>query len=232
MRKLVVNADDFGASTGTNKGILAAHAQGIVTSTSLMVRGPAAAEAADCIHHHPSLGIGLHVDLGEWIYQDMQWRQRYHVVDIANPAAVASEVERQYSQFVKIVGKPPTHIDSHQHVHRQNPARDIVIALGHRLRIPVRHFTPGVQYVGLFYGQSDKGYPYPQGITADALISAIEQLAPGVSELGCHPGLDAELESTYCSQRLDEVRSLCDPKVRAALIAAGIELCSFADCHL
>jgi predicted glycoside hydrolase/deacetylase ChbG (UPF0249 family) len=44
---LIVNADDFGQSAGINRGIIAAHEQGMVTSASLMVRWPAAHEAAD-----------------------------------------------------------------------------------------------------------------------------------------------------------------------------------------
>ena len=41
-RHLIVNADDFGQSAGINRGIIEAHEHGIVTSTSLMVRWPAA----------------------------------------------------------------------------------------------------------------------------------------------------------------------------------------------
>ena len=46
MRYLIVNADDFGLSHGVNRGVTQAHAAGIVTSTSLMVYGSAASEAA------------------------------------------------------------------------------------------------------------------------------------------------------------------------------------------
>ena len=45
-RSLIVNADDFGLSAAVNAGILEAHERGIVTSTSIMVRKPAAGEAA------------------------------------------------------------------------------------------------------------------------------------------------------------------------------------------
>jgi len=45
-RRLIVNADDFGQSPGINRGIMEAHERGIVTSVSLMVRWPAAVEAA------------------------------------------------------------------------------------------------------------------------------------------------------------------------------------------
>ena len=64
-RQLIVNADDFGQSHSVNRGILAAHERGIVTSTSLMVRWPAAAKAAALGRTHPRLSLGLHVDLGD-----------------------------------------------------------------------------------------------------------------------------------------------------------------------
>src|SRR5512135_2580948 len=94
-RLLIVNADDFGLSPGVNRGILEAHRHGIVTSASLMVRWPAARAAVDAARAHPALGIGLHVDLGEWIYRDGQWVEAYRVVDSSDPAAVESEILRQ-----------------------------------------------------------------------------------------------------------------------------------------
>ena len=62
-RTLVVNADDFGASSGVNRGIVHSHVHGIVTSASLMVDGPAAEPAVELALEHPELGVGLHWDL-------------------------------------------------------------------------------------------------------------------------------------------------------------------------
>ena len=69
-RTLIVNADDFGLSPGVNAGVARTHEEGIVTSASLMVRQPAAEEAAAYARATPALGVGLHVDLGEWVWQD------------------------------------------------------------------------------------------------------------------------------------------------------------------
>ena len=76
---LIVNADDFGRSRGVNRGVIRAHEEGIVTSATLMVRWPDAREAADYARDR-TLSVGLHLDLGEWIYQDGEWRARYDVV--------------------------------------------------------------------------------------------------------------------------------------------------------
>ena len=72
-RLLIVNADDFGMSEDVNRGILKAHFEGIVTSASLMVRWPDAAEAADYGRKHPGLSVGLHFDTGEWTCRNGEW---------------------------------------------------------------------------------------------------------------------------------------------------------------
>ena len=87
-RLLIVNADDFGMSAGINRGIAEAHERGIVTSTSLMVRWPAAKDAAVYARARPALGVGLHLDLGEWMYRDGQWFALYRVVAEDDAAAV------------------------------------------------------------------------------------------------------------------------------------------------
>src|SRR5712691_10496693 len=123
---LIVNADDFGQSHSVNSGIIEAYEHGIVTSTSLMVRWPAAAEAAAYSRQHPNLSLGLHVDLGEWAYCGEQWKSLYQVVPSNDMIAVADEVSRQLTTFRRLVGKDPTHIDSHQHVHLGEPLRTVL----------------------------------------------------------------------------------------------------------
>ena len=98
-RYLIVNADDFGLSPGVNAGVIAAHEGGIVTSASLMVRWPAALEAAAYAREHPRLSLGLHVDLGEWAYRDGEWTPLYQVIPTHDAAAVADEVARQLAAF-------------------------------------------------------------------------------------------------------------------------------------
>jgi predicted glycoside hydrolase/deacetylase ChbG (UPF0249 family) len=228
-RRLIVNADDFGLSPGVNRGIVAAHERGIVTSASLIVRAPAADEAAAYARVHPRLSVGLHVDLGEWAFRGGAWVELYRVVDLEDDAAVEAEVARQLDRFRGLVGRDPTHLDSHQHVHRRGAARRVVTAAGERLGVAVRHETPGVIHCGDFYGQDGEGHPYPHLISADALIAVLGRLRAGVTELGCHPG-EAELPDTmYVAERADEVRTMCDLRVRRAVQSLGIELISFHD---
>src|SRR5205823_3887277 len=121
------------------------------------------------------------------------------------------------------------HIDSHQHVHRDEPARSAVTAVARDLHVPLRHFTPGIEYWGQVYGQSDAGEPYPELISVDALIRLLSALPPGVTELGCHPGHDCDINAMYAAERLREMETLCSPGVRAAIRVTSIELCTFGD---
>jgi predicted glycoside hydrolase/deacetylase ChbG (UPF0249 family) len=227
-RTLIVNADDFGQSPGVNAGVAAAHESGILTSASLMVRWPAAGAAAAYARSRPDLSVGLHFDLGEWAYSGGVWGPVYEVVPPDDETAVARELDEQLAAFRRLLGRDPTHLDSHQHVHRREPVRSACLRVADRLGIPLRHFSPEVSYRGEFYGQTRDGSASPRAISVDGLIEVLVSLHPGTSELACHPGLGDDLTSMYLPERTTEVRTLCDPRVREALLLAGISLASFA----
>jgi predicted glycoside hydrolase/deacetylase ChbG (UPF0249 family) len=143
--------------------------------------------------------------------------------------SVAEELNRQLEQLERLIGGPPTHLDSHQHVHLNEPARTALRQAGERLGIPVRWFTPGIAYNGAFFGQDLRGTPLPNAITVDALEEVIETLPAGVTELACHPAAEVDHDSAYGEERIRELETLCDPRVRAAIDRSGVDLRSFAD---
>jgi predicted glycoside hydrolase/deacetylase ChbG (UPF0249 family) len=228
-KHLIVNADDFGLSDKVNQGIIRAHEHGILTSASLMVRQKAAAGAAECARSHPNLSVGLHVDLAEWVFRDGEWKPLYQVVPTEDASAVAGEVSRQLDAFESLVGKSPTHIDSHQHVHRNELVRSVLLKFARKLDIPLRECDARVRFCGDFYGQTGEGGPYPEGISVENLLRIFEQLPPGWTELGCHPGDDDLLDSVYRTERRVEMNTLCDERVCRHVQAMGIELGSFAE---
>src|SRR5262245_64014874 len=138
---LIVNADDFGGSTGVNRGILECHTRGVVTSTSLMVTGRAVHEAVGLSRDYPKLAVGLHFDVcGE---DEREF-------DTDDVAAVRDEFRRQLDEFYRLLGSLPTHVDSHRHVHRQEHLMPVFQELVAPLGVPLRD-EGRVNFVGGFY---------------------------------------------------------------------------------
>lgn len=231
MKRLIVNADDFGLSAGVNAGIVQAFEQGIVRSASLMVRQPAAGEAARYARAHPDLGVGLHLDLWESVSDGNDWRRLYQHCD-EEPAAIAAELRAQFARFVALVGRPPDHLDTHQHVHRREPVASAVRALVAETGLPLRGHA-GVAYVGDFYGQDAQGRRWPECISVEQLLRLIEALPDGWTEFGCHPGIVAADDSLggtmYRVERNDEIRALCDPRVIQRLARGDVQLMRWSD---
>jgi chitin disaccharide deacetylase len=228
-RQLIVNADDLGLSAGVNAGIFQAHERGIVTSASLMVRQSAAPEAATLAAAYPQLAIGLHLDLGQWDYLDGEWIAAYVRCEQDDEAAITAECWSQLQDFRTLLGREPTHLDSHQHVHSEEPVGSVMTSIADELGVPLRGRR--VRYEGGFYGQTGKGEPLPQAITPEHLAALIRALPAGWTELGCHPGRGVASESSYGRERELELRALCDPLATAMLEQEHVDLRSFADFH-
>jgi predicted glycoside hydrolase/deacetylase ChbG (UPF0249 family) len=96
------------------------------------------------------------------------------------------------------------------------------------LGVGVRRTDPRVAYRGI-YGQDEKGRAIPDAITPSAYIAAVQSLGPGVTEIGCHPGYVNDLESDYRLERAIELRTLCDPSVRASIDENGVRLIRWSD---
>jgi predicted glycoside hydrolase/deacetylase ChbG (UPF0249 family) len=225
-RRLIVNADDFGQSAGVNLGIIEAFERGIVTSTSIMVRWPAAADAAQYARSHSQLSVGLHFEIGEWVFRQGEWIPLYEVVAKTDGDAVSGELSRQLQVFGDLLGRAPSHLDSHQHVHRSDPIRSIMIAKAQELGIPLR-LDSKVRFCGSFYGQTEHGAPLWDQITVASLDRLLSALEPGTTELGCHPASFVDFETMYAMERLRELEVLCDSRLRRLLADKNIELCSF-----
>ena len=216
MKVLVVNADDFGYSRGVNRGIAEAHDRGIVTATSLMVDGPAAAEAVALARSRPALSVGLHANFTN---------EGERLVEFGDAAVCRADLLRQVARFEALLGRPPTHLDSHQHVHRgavQRPVfREVAQALGIHLRD-----EPPVTYKGGFYGQWSHGVSEPDKVGVPFLARLLrEEIGEGAWELCCHPGyFDAAATFVYHHDRELELATLTDPRIRALVAELGLQL--------
>jgi len=218
---LIVNADDFGASTGINRGILEAHRRGILTSTSLMVNMPAAEEAVALSREAPDLSVGLHVNFTN--------EGGMPVVDLADPDACREELQRQLDEFEKLMSCLPTHLDSHHHVHRRPLLLPLFLDAACRYGLPLREHSPA-HYFSKFYAQWG-GETHLDWISpANLLLLLKTELREDITELGCHVGyVDRDFHSVYLSEREAELQTLCDPIVRDVLLERGVKLIGFRE---
>ncbi len=134
MKKLILNADDFGMTRGVNEGIVRAHREGILTSTTLMANGDAFDDAVERARENPELGVGCHMVLvgGKCVAPresvaslvdasgTLPDSLPFFVARISSGMIRGEEIERELrAQIAKIraAGIEPTHLDTHKHTH-------------------------------------------------------------------------------------------------------------------
>ena len=149
-RRLIVNADDYGLTAGVSRGILEAHRHGIVTSTTLLVNRPLDAALIEELKAS-GLGVGLHMNLtlgppvapgkrvGSLVDAEGRFiRDAREAARRARPEEARIELGMQIDEFRKIMGRFPTHLDSHHHVGRHEPILELVLDFARAIRVPVR----------------------------------------------------------------------------------------------
>ena len=173
MKKLIVNADDFGLHTEVNKAVIKGYQKGCIRSTSLMPTGAAVEEACELARGNPGLGIGIHITLvaerpvlpvekvatlvdenGYFHADHMVFIKKYLLGEI-DKGQLYAECEAQISRAMSL-GLNITHLDSHQHLHTLPGVTPICLELMkkyhiHRMRYPGEAFAfTGGYDAGLF----------------------------------------------------------------------------------
>jgi predicted glycoside hydrolase/deacetylase ChbG (UPF0249 family) len=244
--RLIVNADDLGRTAGINQGIFDAHRRGVVTSATMMVNYPSAADVPALSAANPGLGIGLHVALTGGTPTLPADRVRSLVDDTgrlppkpdglgrATRDEVLAEARAQLARFRQIMKRDPTHFDSHHHSHREVPAvLEALVALGRDTGLPVRAASPEVgellrreriKTTDAFIEEF-----FDEAVTLEVLLGIIDAVQ-GTTELMCHPAVvDEELRTTsgYAEVRTRELEVLTDRRVREAIDRGGVRLIHF-----
>jgi predicted glycoside hydrolase/deacetylase ChbG (UPF0249 family) len=247
-KRLIVNADDLGRTPGVNEGIFEAHRDGVVTSATLMVNYEAARAVPELAERHPRLGIGLHVALTggrpalppEHVASLVDVRghlpARPEGLAGARPAHVLAEARAQLKRFREIMGRQPTHLDSHHHSHRLPVVLEALLTLAWETGLPVRNASEDARRVlqGENIPTTDRfvdGF-YDEGATLENLQRLLAEVTSGTTELMCHPArVDPELSagSGYAGVRERELAVLTDREVRQQVQALGIELIHFGE---
>jgi len=143
MRRLIVNADDFGFTRGVNAGIVEAFHNGILRSATLMANGAAFEDAVERARQTPGLDLGCHLVLigGRaaappglplpQTTQELLWRLARGL----SAAAIEQEFSAQIEK-IAAAGLQPTHLDTHKHTHLAPPVLEAVLGVARRYGIP------------------------------------------------------------------------------------------------
>lgn len=179
MKKVIINADDFGLIQGVNEGIVKAHQEGILTSATLMANMPGFNQAVEMAGANPELGVGVHLNIlrgqplspvqkvGSLLSRELHFIPS--VSSLLNRMALKrinlDEVEREFRAQVERVlraGIDPSHIDSEKHIHLIRPLFRIVIKLAKEYKINKVRFIqeycvslrPGQMFKSMFISLS------------------------------------------------------------------------------
>jgi hopanoid biosynthesis associated protein HpnK len=157
-RTITLTADDFGLSLAVNEAVERAHRDGVLTHASLMVAGPAAADAVARARAMPALRVGLHlvavegpavlapgvipalVDASGWFPGDQLALGLRYAVHPAARAQLRREIAAQFDAFAA-TGLTLSHADAHKHMHLHPFVADLLIRHGarhglRRVRVP------------------------------------------------------------------------------------------------
>jgi predicted glycoside hydrolase/deacetylase ChbG (UPF0249 family) len=226
VKRLVVNADDFGFTRDVNLGIIEAHCRGILTATTLMATGQAFDHAVRLARENPSLDIGCHLVL-------VGAPPLPRTVLELTRALAAGRIkifEELIAQVRRIVdaGLRPTHLDTHKHTHLLPPVLDAVARISEEYKIPWvrRPFDFPVTPAGVSWAKRATsralgvvrrrfarvlarhgcrstdhfaGFQITGRYTASDLARLIRSLPDGSTEFMCHPG--------FCTDELRAART-------------------------
>lgn len=149
MSKLIVNADDFGYCEAVNYGIISAHRNGVVTSTTIMANMPGFDHAVNLLKENKNLGCGVHMTLScnkplndnlkSLVDENGMFYKRINAEVISK-----IDLDELYYEFcsqidkVKNAGVEITHLDSHHHVHTILHFKDVIKTIMDKYNLKIR----------------------------------------------------------------------------------------------
>jgi predicted glycoside hydrolase/deacetylase ChbG (UPF0249 family) len=236
VKRLIVTADDVGLDRGMTAGAIEAHRNGIVTACSIVANGREFEDAVARLREVPSLEAGVHLTLVEEraLTTGLPMPRNWMRFLVSRPANIESELRAQIEKVIA-TGLRVTHLNGHQHLHLlvyqvvERLAREYGIlyirtvndrggraGIGRRAAMwtlsrfsHCRRRTIGVMEAG--------------HLTTERLLALLDHV-DALTELVTHPGIGVRGYGHWRYAWEEETRALCDPRVRAAIDAAGISL--------
>lgn len=225
MKKLIINADDFGYCKGVNYGIIEAHTDGVLTSTTMMANMPGFDHAVELHQQYPNLGIGVHLNLttGSPVLNHLKTivdtDGNFHSQAYYKESFTVDEKEvydEWKAQIEKILatGIQPTHLDTHHHANLFGAFNETYFKLADEYNLPVRNNFNNQEPAR----RTTDGFVYTME-TALQSEGPLNQLfaTHDTVEIMCHPAfLDKFLlaSSSYTCPRTEELDLLTHPDTK------------------
>ena len=228
MRSIIINADDYGLSSGVCASIIELLQRDAISNTTIMICVENAYEhcrklceenlahragvhlqtTPEEYHRHP---LSPPEEIPTLVDSSGQFKPQDHT-DWINPEEIEIEWERQIVKVMEALERKPSHLDSHHGVHRKTELTPIYLKLAKKYKIPVRGGRALNQIDGKPYGVASSAIAFSDwtGQNKDInelkqiILESLEQVEEGIPELVVHPGFcDEELiaSSTWNSVR-------------------------------
>lgn len=254
MTQLIINADDFGYSRGINYGIVDAHLNGAVTSTTMMANMPGLHHALQLMKDVPQLGIGVHLSLtmGKPILNNVDrlvdenglFKSRtVYQTQSADLDQLYAEWKAQIEKLLKL-GVKLTHIDSHHYMHAIGEHLLVTERLSKEFHLPIRPYGdareraketeqfPAEAFWNIFNYPAMKDMSHSYANAKSELTAILDHDARHyqtytIVEASCHPGyVDTEVyyQSSFHLPRMREVEILTSEGFKQMLKRYGYEL--------
>lgn len=252
MTRLIINADDFGMSEGVTLGILKAHKDGVLRSTTLMVGMPYATQAAELAKKCPDLHVGIHFTLSagkpvldpkdipslvdeKGYFHSQSWhkinKEKPIEEDELNYEEVYRELEAQFNRFVDIMGRLPDHIDSHHFTSSYPRVHEQAKKFAYQYDLPVRYTH---DYIESNYEKVEFSNRFYAGnVSIEYFTKDFDNmLSKEAFEIMSHPAFVDQFvmdNSSYNVQRCKELDVLCDPRLKEWIKENNVEMITFGD---
>jgi len=240
VKRLLVTADDAGLDPGMTAGAIEAHRHGIVNACSIVANGVAFDDAVEKLRDVPTLAVGVHLALvEERALTTGKPMPRDYVRFLLSRRGDPERELRAQIEKVLATGLPVVHLNGHQHLHMLPRIFALVQRLAEEYRIPyirtVRDFgghVPlprriAIKALSRFdnKGTNDRtiGVANAGHLDTGTILELLDYV-DGLTELVTHPGLGVTRYPHWRYEWECETRALCDPRLREAMRAKGIEL--------
>lgn len=253
MKRLIVSGDDLGYGAGIDAGILRAHREGILTAATLMTNVPGAERAAALARDTTTLDLGVHLVLTHGrplsdtarvptlVGGDGAFLHARDVVGTgrARTEDVLVEYRAQLARGRELLGREPSHVDTHHWVQGEPAVFEAFLALARESGVAARSLDAGerdrLRAAGVRTPDRFRREFYADATGVDELLALLERIAAegdDTTELMSHPGEpdpDLERRSSYARSRPVELATLTHPAVRRRVDELGLVLSTFAE---